>query len=89
MTETNGSTTDNANHETTDQLTFQNPVTRYPEIEPPIQDQPEPGLDADLVPKTDRGEFSYRGTGRLQGRIGLPNCPKQPGEAQEAARAAP
>lgn len=71
MTETNGSTTDNANHETTDQLTFQNPVTRYPEIEPPIQDQPEPGLDADLVPKTDRGEFSYRGTGRLQGRRAL------------------
>ena len=71
MTETNGSTIDNANHETTDQLTFQNPVTRYPEIEPPIQDQPEPGLDADLVPKTDRGEFSYRGTGRLQGRRAL------------------
>lgn len=71
MTETNGSTTDNAHHETTDQLTFQNPVTRYPEIEPPIQDQPEPGLDADLVPKTDRGEFSYRGTGRLKGRRAL------------------
>ncbi|MBD8030888.1 SDR family oxidoreductase [Corynebacterium sp. Sa1YVA5] len=52
-------------------MTFQNPVTRYPEIEPPIQDQPEPGLDADLVPKTDRGEFSYRGTGRLQGRRAL------------------
>ena len=71
MTETHGNNTDNANHETTDQLTFQNPVTRYPEIEPPIQDQPEPGLDADLVPKTDRGEFSYRGTGRLQGRRAL------------------
>ena len=71
MTETHGSNTENANHETTDQLTFQNPVTRYPEIEPPVQDQPEPGLDAELVPKTDRGEFSYRGTGRLEGRRAL------------------
>lgn len=71
MTETHGNNTDNANHETTDQLTLQNPVTRYPAIEPPIQDQPEPGLDADLVPKTDRGEFSYRGTGRLKGRRAL------------------
>lgn len=71
MTETHGNNTENANHETTDQLTFQNPVDRYPEIEPPVQDQPEPGLDADLTPKTDRGEFSYRGTGRLEGRKAL------------------
>ncbi len=71
MTETHGNNSENANHETTDQLTFQNPVTRYPAIEPPVQDQPEPGLDADLTPKTDRGEFSYRGTGRLEGRKAL------------------
>lgn len=71
MTETHGNNTENANHETTDQLTFQNPVDRYPQIEPPVQDQPEPGLDADLTPKTDRGEFSYRGTGRLEGRKAL------------------
>ncbi|RMB61870.1 SDR family oxidoreductase [Tessaracoccus antarcticus] len=58
-------------HTETDQLVFQNPVTRYPSIEPPKQDQPEPGLDADLEPKTDRGEFSYRGTGRLEGRRAL------------------
>ncbi|NKX50807.1 glucose 1-dehydrogenase [Arthrobacter deserti] len=55
----------------TDQLTFQNPVTRYPSISPPKQDQPEPGLDRDLEPETDRGEFSYRGTGRLEGRKAL------------------
>lgn len=56
---------------TNDQLTFQNPVERFPDITPPKQDQPEPGLDADLVPQTDRGEHSYRGTGRLEGRRAL------------------
>ena len=54
-----------------DQLTFTNPVTRFPEITPPKQDQPEPGLDAELIPGTDRGEQSYRGTGRLEGRRAL------------------
>ncbi|MYM20299.1 SDR family oxidoreductase [Brevibacterium sp. 5221] len=57
--------------EQTDQLTFQDPVTRFPEITPPKQDQPEPGLDRDLEPQTDRGEDSYRGTGRLKGRRAL------------------
>lgn len=54
-----------------DQLTFTDPVTRFPEITPPKQDQPEPGLDAELIPGTDRGEKSYRGTGRLEGRRAL------------------
>ncbi|WP_062950202.1 SDR family oxidoreductase [Brachybacterium sp. sponge] len=54
-----------------DQLTFTNPVTRFPDITPPKQDQPEPGLDAELIPGTDRGEESYRGTGRLEGRRAL------------------
>ncbi|WP_413317129.1 SDR family oxidoreductase [Agrococcus sp. 1P02AA] len=62
---------DDADHETTDQLAFQNPVTRYPVIEPPEQDQAEPGLDQQLLPKSDRGERSYRGTGRLEGRKAL------------------
>lgn len=52
----------------TDQYTFRNPVTAYDHIEPPKQHQPEPGLDAELVPKADLGEESYRGTGRLEGR---------------------
>lgn len=56
---------------TADQYTFQNPVDRYPSISPPEQDQPEPGLDRDLEPQTDRGEDSYRGTGRLAGRKAL------------------
>nr|KEP24256.1 hypothetical protein DA06_20525 [Georgenia sp. SUBG003] len=55
----------------TDQLTFQDPVRRYPAIEPPEQHQPEPGLDAELEPKADLGEFSYRGAGRLEGRKAL------------------
>ncbi|RBP63648.1 hypothetical protein DFO66_10978 [Brevibacterium sanguinis] len=55
----------------TDQLTFQNPVTRFPDITPPKQDQPEPGLDKELIPQTDRGQNSYRGTGRLKGRKAL------------------
>ncbi|HEX7352561.1 SDR family oxidoreductase [Brachybacterium sp.] len=54
-----------------DQLTFTDPVTRFPDITPPKQDQPEPGLDAELIPGTDRGEESYRGTGRLPGRRAL------------------
>lgn len=60
-----------ADTETTDQLTFQNPATRYPSIEPPVQHQDEPGLDARLEPKADLGEHSYRGTGRLTGRRAL------------------
>jgi NAD(P)-dependent dehydrogenase (short-subunit alcohol dehydrogenase family) len=52
----------------TDQYTFQNPVTAYEHIEPPKQHQPEPGLDAKLIPKADLGEDTYRGTGRLDGR---------------------
>lgn len=55
----------------TDQLTFQNPVTRYPEITPPEQEQSEPGLQADMTPQPDIGEHSYRGTGRLEGRKAL------------------
>ncbi|WP_181272972.1 SDR family oxidoreductase [Brevibacterium oceani] len=54
-----------------DQLTFQDPVNRFPDISPPKQDQPEPGLDAELIPGTDRGEDSYTGTGRLRGRRAL------------------
>ncbi len=54
-----------------DHLTFDNPVTRHPDITPPKQDQDMPGLDAELEPQTDRGERTYRGTGRLEGRKAL------------------
>lgn len=55
----------------TDQLTFQNPVDRFPQMSPPKQDQPEPGFDEEITPKADHGEESYRGTGRLEGRKAL------------------
>lgn len=71
MTETGSGNPQDAHRESTDQLAFQNPVTRYPVLEPPEQDQPEPGLDQELEPRTDRGELSYRGTGRLEGRRAL------------------
>lgn len=53
------------------QLSLDNPVTRHPKISPPKQDQPEPGLDAQLEPTADHGETSYVGTGRLKGRKAL------------------
>ncbi|SFS11410.1 hypothetical protein SAMN04487783_1569 [Agrococcus baldri] len=71
MADQSSANADDANRERTDQLTFQDPATRYPVISPPEQDQPEPGLDEKLQPKADRGEFSYRGTGRLEGRKAL------------------
>ncbi|MFS0866730.1 SDR family oxidoreductase [Microbacterium sp. 179-B 1A2 NHS] len=54
-----------------DQYTFTNPAELYSDIEPQKGHQPEPGLDAELTPKADLGEESYRGTGRLQGRKAL------------------
>ena len=54
-----------------DQLTFDNPVERHAHIKPHASWQPLPGLDAELDPKADHGEASYRGTGRLPGRRAL------------------
>jgi NAD(P)-dependent dehydrogenase (short-subunit alcohol dehydrogenase family) len=54
-----------------DQYTFSDPAKLYADIEPQKQEMPEPGLDADLTPKADLGEESYRGTGRLLGRRAL------------------
>ncbi len=71
MTDDRSTAAQDAHDTTTDQLTLQNPVTRYPDITPPKQDQPEPGLDVDLRPLSDIGEHSYRGTGRLKGRKAL------------------
>ncbi len=50
-----------------DQYTLVNPAELYADIEPQRQTMTEPGLDADLTPKADLGEKSYRGTGRLTG----------------------
>ncbi|MFS0895162.1 SDR family oxidoreductase [Microbacterium sp. 179-I 3D3 NHS] len=54
-----------------DQYTLVNPAELYSDIEPQKQKMPEPGLDADLTPRADHGEESYRGTGRLTGRKAL------------------
>ncbi|MBN6191068.1 SDR family oxidoreductase [Aneurinibacillus sp. BA2021] len=54
-----------------DQYTFTNPAELYADIQPQKQQMPEPGLDADLTPKADLGEDTYRGTGRLTGRKAL------------------
>ncbi|MDN3495263.1 SDR family oxidoreductase [Planococcus sp. APC 4015] len=56
---------------TRDQYTLVNPAELYSDIEPEKQRQPEPGLDAEMTPKADLGEQSYRGTGRLTGRKAL------------------
>ncbi|MCU1404066.1 MAG: NAD(P)-dependent oxidoreductase [Glaciihabitans sp.] len=54
-----------------DQYTFGDPTTRYPNIHPEVQQQPEPGLQSKMTPVPDLGENSYRGTGRLTGRKAL------------------
>lgn len=62
---------DDTNTTTVDQLTLQDPVKRYPSITPPAEALPGTGLDAEMTPKADLGEKSYRGTGRLKGRKAL------------------
>lgn len=54
-----------------DQLTFQDPAQRFRHIVPEVQSQADPALDRDLRPQADRGETTYRGTGRLTGRKAL------------------
>jgi len=54
-----------------DQYTLIDPTQLYADFEPKKQHQPEPGLDAELKPKADLGEGTYRGTGRLTGRKAL------------------
>lgn len=54
-----------------DQYTNGDPITRYPDIHPPVQHQDEPGLQSKMTPVPDLGESTYRGTGRLTGRRAL------------------
>jgi NAD(P)-dependent dehydrogenase (short-subunit alcohol dehydrogenase family) len=55
----------------TDRLTMQDPRAQYPQ--PPFskQPQPVPGLAAQMDPKPDHGEESYKGSGKLTGRKAL------------------
>lgn len=57
--------------EKTPQTAGTDPVTRFPRITAPEQDQDFPGLDAQLEPTADLGEDSYRGHGRLAGMRAL------------------
>ncbi|WP_125131260.1 SDR family oxidoreductase [Microbacterium sp. 10M-3C3] len=50
---------------------LENPLTRYRRVEPPVQHQPEPGVQSEMTPVPDLGEDSYRGSGRLTGRKAL------------------
>lgn len=63
--ETNSSPTD------VDQLSGGDPTTKFPQVSPPKQHQPEPGLDVRTDPVPDIGLETYRGLGRLQGRKAL------------------
>lgn len=53
------------------QHTMQDPRSLYPPLTIPNQEQPEPGLDAELTPQADHGENSYTGSGKLEGRKAL------------------
>jgi len=50
---------------------MQDPQTKYPEPPFPDQKQAVPGYEADMQPKADHGELSYRGSGKLVGRKAL------------------
>ncbi len=55
----------------TDRPVLQDPREQYPRPPFPEQPQPEPGLAAEMEPRPDHGETSYRGSGRLAGRRAL------------------
>ena len=49
----------------------QDPKTAYPEPPFPKQQQEPPGTEAELEPRADHGEESYRGSGRLTDRVAI------------------
>jgi NAD(P)-dependent dehydrogenase (short-subunit alcohol dehydrogenase family) len=54
-----------------DQYTFEDPSKKYADIDPTAQEQEGSGLDSQLKETADRGEASYRGLARLEGRKAL------------------
>lgn len=50
---------------------MQDPTKQYPKVNASGELQAEPGLDAATRPKSDHGEETYRGLGRLKGRKAL------------------
>jgi NAD(P)-dependent dehydrogenase (short-subunit alcohol dehydrogenase family) len=55
----------------TDQLSPEDPRTRFPRPRLPEQQLEHPGIEAEMRPEPDYGVESYRGTGRLPGRRAL------------------
>jgi NAD(P)-dependent dehydrogenase (short-subunit alcohol dehydrogenase family) len=51
-----------------DQTTQQDPVEQGPKPPFPEQQQPMPGQEAQMQPKADHGEQTYKGSGRLEGK---------------------
>ncbi len=49
----------------------QDPKSAYPEPPFPEQQQEPPGTEAELEPRADHGEESYRGSGRLTDRVAV------------------
>src|SRR3954452_22359249 len=54
-----------------DQTTTQDPTTQHPQPEQPELQLDHPGHEAEMTPRVDPGEETYRGSGRLQGRRAL------------------
>ncbi|MFF3071742.1 SDR family oxidoreductase [Kitasatospora sp. NPDC057904] len=54
-----------------DQNTQQNPAQQYPRPPLPEQSLPHPGSGEQMQPRPDHGEASYRGSGRLTGKVAL------------------
>ena len=54
-----------------DQTTTQDPNTQHPRPEQPELQIEHPGMEAEMEPRADHGEESYRGSGRLEGRRAL------------------
>ena len=57
--------------QSTDRSRQQNPKDEGPKPPFPAKPQNPPGEEAELTPRADHGERSYRGQGRLQGRVAL------------------
>ena len=54
-----------------DQTTPKNPTEQYPQPEFPDQPQKPPGLKSQMDPKSDYGEETYKGFGRLEGKAAI------------------
>ena len=53
------------------QQSGRNPLVREPKPPYPAQRQPPPGLESKMDPQPDYGEDSYKGSGKLQGKVAL------------------